>query len=179
MIWEETLLPGAYIVKPQCHGDDRGFFARTWCRQELEARGLSASLAQCSISYNARAATLRGMHFQAAPYGETKLVRCTAGAIWDVILDLRPASPMYLRWEAVELTADNRWAVYIPEGLAHGFLTRADATEVLYQISSPYRAESARGVRWDDPAFAISWPERPRCISEKDRSYPDYAVDAL
>jgi dTDP-4-dehydrorhamnose 3,5-epimerase len=174
----ETALPGACIVEPQCHRDDRGFFARTWCCQEFEAQGLNAKMEQCSISYNRRAATLRGMHYQAAPYAETKLVRCTAGAIYDVILDLRPDSPAYLRWAAVELTADNRRALYIPEGLAHGFFTLADDTEVFYQITTPHQADAARGVRWNDSAFGIAWPGEPCFVSEKDSSYPDYEVQA-
>jgi dTDP-4-dehydrorhamnose 3,5-epimerase len=168
MIFTETTIPGAFLVDVERHEDERGFFARTWCAAEFAARGLASSLTQCSISYNARRGTLRGMHYQAAPYEETKLVRCTRGAIYDVIVDLATR-----RWEGFELTAENRRALYIPRGLAHGFLTLEDATEVSYQIDVPYEPGAARGVRWDDPALAIEWPFAPVVVSERDRAYGD------
>ena len=174
MIFTPTPLPGAIIVEPEPHEDARGLFARTWCRQEFEAHGLETRLAQCSTSFNKRKGTLRGMHYQAAPMAETKLVRCTRGAIFDVIIDLRPDSPTFTRHVAVTLTAENRTALYVPVGFAHGFQTLADDTEVFYQISELYSAEHARGVRWNDPAFAIAWPEDERIITERDRTYPDF-----
>ncbi len=170
----ETIIPGAYIVEPERRTDERGFFARTWCRREFEIHGLESRLSQCSISYNRKAGTLRGMHFQVEPHAEVKLVRCTAGSIHDVLLDLRPSSPTYMRWVAVELTADNRRAVYIPAGVAHGFQTLVDDAEVLYQISEFYHPECASGVRWDDPAFAIRWPLSSPILSPKDKQYLDY-----
>ena len=174
MIFTPTPLAGAVIVEPEPHEDARGLFARTWCRQEFEAHGLETRLAQCSTSLNKRKGTLRGMHYQAAPMAETKLVRCTRGAIFDVIIDLRPDSPTFTRHVAVTLTAENRTALYVPVGFAHGFQTLADDTEVFYQISELYSAEHARGVRWNDPAFAIAWPDDERIITERDRTYPDF-----
>jgi dTDP-4-dehydrorhamnose 3,5-epimerase len=171
-----TALPGAFIVEPERLEDARGFFARTWCPREFAAHGLDPRLEQCSISFNARAGTLRGMHYQEAPFAEAKLVRCTMGALWDVIIDLRPASPTFTRHVGVELTARNRRMLYIPEGLAHGFQTLADSTEVFYQMSQVYSPAHARGVRWDDPAFGITWPDAAeRIIIERDRGYPDFA----
>jgi dTDP-4-dehydrorhamnose 3,5-epimerase len=175
MRFKETEVWGVFAVEPERHEDERGFFARTWCRQEFAGRGLNADLSQCSISFNKRRGTLRGMHYQAAPHGEVKLVRCTRGALVDVILDPRPGSPTFGRWAAVELTDDNRVSVYIPEGCAHGFQTLADDTEVLYQIAGFYHPEAARGIRWDDPAFAVRWPLPPTVISPKDLAYPDFA----
>ena len=176
MIFSDTELAGAWIVDPERLEDERGFFARTFDAAEFARRGLRDAFPQCSVSFNARAGTLRGMHFQAEPHAEAKLVRCTAGAIFDVIVDLRPESPTRLRWLGVELSAANRRALYVPEGFAHGFQTLADASEVFYQISVPYHPASARGVRWDDPAFAIAWPAAERRIlSERDRGYPDFA----
>jgi dTDP-4-dehydrorhamnose 3,5-epimerase len=174
MRFKETEVWGVVVVEPERHEDERGFFARTWCRQEFAARGLSPDLAQCSISFNKRRGTLRGMHYQAPPHGEVKLVRCTRGALVDVILDPRIGSPTFGKWVAVELTADNRVAVYIPEGCAHGFQTLADDTEVLYQIAGLYHPEAARGIRWDDPAFAVRWPLAPTVLSPKDLAYPDF-----
>lgn len=173
MIFQETKLAGVYeiYVEPKC--DDRGFFARSWCQQEFAANGLNSALAQCSISYNARKGTLRGMHYQAAPYPEAKLVRCTKGAIYDVAIDLRPQSPTYKRWVASTLTASNRQMLYVPEHCGHGFLTLEDETEVFYQISEFYHPELSRGVRWDDPAFGIVWPSEVQQISERDRTYSD------
>ncbi|MHB1231524.1 MAG: dTDP-4-dehydrorhamnose 3,5-epimerase [Burkholderiales bacterium] len=172
----EAALPGAFIIEPEPLEDERGFFARTFCAREFERQGLNPRLVQCSISYNRSKGTLRGMHYQASPHAEAKLVRCTRGAIYDVIVDLRRESLSYRRWVAVELTAENHRALYIPEGLAHGFQTLDSDTEVLYQMSEFFRPESARGVRWDDPAFRIEWPEAARIISPKDIGYPDFAV---
>jgi dTDP-4-dehydrorhamnose 3,5-epimerase len=174
MKFEETTLAGAYVVEMEQLSDERGFFARTFCRDEFEARGLDARIAQCSASFNRLRGTLRGMHYQAAPFAEAKLVRCTMGAIYDVIVDLRTASPTFKRWFAVELSAANRRALYVPEGLAHGFLTLADESEVFYQISEFYHPDGSRGVRWNDEAFRISWPFEPRVISERDRAFPDF-----
>lgn len=170
----ETIISGAFLIEPERCEDERGFFARTWCRREFEEHGLDVRLVQCSISYNRTAGTLRGMHFQREPHAEAKLVRCTAGAIHDVILDLRPSSSTYLSWISVELTAANRLALYVPAGLAHGFQTLVDDTEVFYQISEFYRPESADGVRWDDAAFRIRWPLPHPILSAKDKQYPDY-----
>ena len=170
----EAALPGAFIIEPEPLEDERGFFARTFCAHEFERQGLNPRLVQCSISYNRSKGTLRGMHYQASPHAEAKLVRCTRGAIYDVIVDLRRESLSYRRWVAVELTAENHRALYIPEGLAHGFQTLDSDTEVLYQMSEFFRPESARGVRWDDPAFRIEWPEAARIISPKDIDYPDF-----
>jgi dTDP-4-dehydrorhamnose 3,5-epimerase len=178
VLFSETRLAGVFIVEPERLEDERGFFARTWCPEEFEARGLSPRLAQCSISYNRKKGTLRGMHYQVAPYAEAKLVRCTMGAIYDVALDLRPGSPTFKQWISVELTADNRKMLYIPEGLAHGFQTLADDTEVFYQISEFYHPESARGVRWDDPAFAIEWPLPVAAVSQGDLSHPRWGTDS-
>jgi dTDP-4-dehydrorhamnose 3,5-epimerase len=155
--------------------DERGFFARTWCREEFADHGLTPELAQCSISFSHRKGTLRGLHYQAAPHQEAKLVRCTRGAIWDVALDLRRDSPTYRAWFGVELSAANRAALYIPEGCAHGQLTLSDDSEVLYQMSAPYVPSAARGVRYDDPAFGIEWPGEVVVINDRDASYPDTA----
>jgi len=174
MIFRDTKIPGAFEIHPEPILDERGFFARTWCRKEFEAHGLNPQLVQCSVSLSTRRGTLRGMHYQAAPFAEAKLVRCTRGAIYDVAVDLRPQSPTYKAWTAVTLTAENRHMLYVPEGCAHGFLTLEDASEVFYQMSEFYNAESARGVRWDDPAFEIAWPEKLQVISERDRSYPNF-----
>ena len=175
MRFTETPLAGAFLVDVDPVRDGRGFFARTWCRREMEDRGLDAHVEQCSVSYNARRGTLRGMHWQAAPHEETKIVRCSRGAVHDVILDLRPGSPTRARWFAVELRAHEHRALYVPAGLAHGFQTLADDTEVAYQMSQPHHPQSARGVRWDDPAFAIEWPAAPeRIVSARDLSYPDW-----
>lgn len=174
MIFTETKIPGAFIIEPERREDDRGFFARTWCTREFEARGLNPRLVQCSISFNKKRGTLRGMHVQAPPHAEAKLVRCTMGAIHDVILDLRPHSPASKQYVAVVLSAENRTMIYLPEGVAHGFQTLEDRTEVFYQMSEFYAPGSERGVRWDDPAFGIPWPDADRTISERDRSYPDF-----
>ena len=174
MIFHETILPGAFEIELEPKSDHRGFFARTWCHQEFTGRGLAANLVQCSLSFSTTKGTLRGMHYQVAPYAEVKLVRCTRGAIYDVILDLRPHSPTFKAWVAVVLTAQNRKTAYVPQGCAHGFLTLEDDTEVFYQMSVCQHAESARGVRFDDPAFQITWPEKIAVISERDRNYPNF-----
>jgi len=173
-VFTETQLRGVFTVEPDRIEDERGFFARTWCAREFEAHGLNPRVAQCSISFNERSGTLRGMHYQAPPHAECKLVRCTAGAIYDVALDLRPDSRTFGQWIAVELTALNRKALYLPEGFAHGFQTLRDSTEVFYQISEFYHPESVRGVRWNDPSFGIRWPEAVRTISPRDLDFPDF-----
>jgi dTDP-4-dehydrorhamnose 3,5-epimerase len=176
MIFTGTNIDGVWVIDAERLEDERGFFARTWDADEFTEQGLNPELTQCSISYNLARGTLRGMHYQAAPHEETKLVRCTAGAIFDVALDLRPGSPTFKAWFGVELSAQNRRALYVPEGCAHGFLTLEDDSEVHYQISQAYMPDAARGVRWDDPAFAISWPGEVVVINERDRSYPDFRV---
>ena len=175
MRFTPTPLAGAYVIDVEPLADERGLFARTWCRREMEARGLDSGLVQCSTSFNKWRGTLRGMHFQASPDQEVKIIRCTRGAIHDVVLDLRPGSPTFTRWFAAELSADNRSALYVPAGMAHGFQTLTDDAEVLYQMSEFHRPESARGVRWNDPAFAIEWPSvAERTMSERDRGWPDF-----
>jgi dTDP-4-dehydrorhamnose 3,5-epimerase len=174
MIFTPTKLAGAYIVEPEPIEDQRGSFARTFCRNEFAELGLQTEWVQCNISFNKKKGTLRGMHYQAAPYQEVKLVRCTAGAIYDVIIDLRPDSATYTQWVAVELTAEHRQMLYVPEDFAHGFLTLEDDTEIFYQMTQFYAPEAARGQRWDDPAFDIHWPENITTISPKDRDYPDF-----
>ena len=163
------------IIEPELHADERGAFARTYCADELRANGLDPRISQCSTSFNRQAGTLRGLHYQRQPHAEVKLVRCTTGAIFDVAVDLRPGSPTYCRWVGIELTAENRRALYVPEGCAHGFLTLVDGSEVFYQISSPYVAEAGTGVRWDDPAFGVQWPSTPIVIAERDAGYPDFS----
>ncbi|MGH7300104.1 MAG: dTDP-4-dehydrorhamnose 3,5-epimerase [Candidatus Rokuibacteriota bacterium] len=175
MIFTETALAGAWIVDMERVEDARGFFARSWCGLEFQARGLNPRLVQCNVSFNKRRGTLRGMHYQAAPHREAKLIRCTRGAIHDVIIDLRVDSPAYKRHVAVVLDADSRRMLYVPEGFAHGFQTLEDETEVFYQMSEPYAPDHARGVRWNDPTFGISWPEAERTISERDQRYADFA----
>lgn len=174
MLFHETKLPGVFEIHLEPHPDHRGFFARAWCQQEFMAHELNSALVQCGISFNLRKGTLRGMHFQAPPYAEAKLVRCTRGSIYDVVLDLRSASPTYRNWIAVTLTSANRVMVYIPEGCAHGLMTLEDDTEVFYQMSQFYSAESAQGVRWNDPAFQITWPLVPEVMSARDLTYPDF-----
>jgi dTDP-4-dehydrorhamnose 3,5-epimerase len=174
VIFTETSVPGTWLIAPEPAEDNRGFFARTWCAREFGARGLADRWAQCSISFNERRGTLRGLHYQRAPYEETKLVRCTMGSLYDVVVDLRPKSPTFKKHVAVELSASNRLMIYVPEGCAHGFETLEDATEVSYQISEFYTPDHAMGVRWDDPAFAIAWPRADPIVSDRDRSYPDF-----
>jgi dTDP-4-dehydrorhamnose 3,5-epimerase len=173
MRFNESKVAGVYLIEPEPVADERGFFARTWCREEFAANGLNPELAQANISFNARKGTLRGMHYQADPHAEAKLVRCTRGAIFDVAVDLRLGSPTYRSWFGAELSDANRAMLYVPEGCAHGFLTLDDATEVAYQMSAPYAPAAAQGVRWDDPAFGIQWPGEVLVINERDRSYPD------
>ena len=179
MIFEKTALAGAWIVDVELAEDERGGFARSFCEREFEAHGLAIRYPQCNVSTNRRAGTLRGMHWQARPHAEVKLVRCTRGAILDVIVDLRTGSATRLGWIAVELSARTRRALYVPEGFAHGFLTLEDDTEVLYQMGAVYVPSAARGFRWDDPLFAIDWPRRPAVISARDAGYPDARADEL
>jgi dTDP-4-dehydrorhamnose 3,5-epimerase len=175
----ETPIAGAWLVELEPHEDERGTFARTWCRDEFIEHGLTAAVAQCSISRNPRAGTLRGMHFQRSPHEEAKLVRAVAGAVFDVVVDLRAGSPSLGQWFGARLDAAGGRAMYVPEGVAHGFQTLTDDADVLYMISVPYAPESASGVRWDDPAFAIEWPPATqRIIGERDRSWPDWAPAA-
>jgi dTDP-4-dehydrorhamnose 3,5-epimerase len=179
VIFTETRLAGAFTIDVERYEDERGFFARVWDGEEVARRGLDARVVQSSIAYNHAAATLRGLHYQEPPFAETKLVRCTAGAIWDVIVDLRRDSPTFLEWIAVELTAENRRTLYVPEEFAHGYQTLTDGAEVWYQMSAPYEPDAARGLRWDDPRLGIEWPPaEPRIISGRDRAWPDVA-DAL
>jgi dTDP-4-dehydrorhamnose 3,5-epimerase len=170
-----TKLKDAYIIEIEAYEDERGFFARTWCKQEFSKLELDTNLAQCSISFNKKKGTLRGMHLQLPPSAETKVVSCYRGAIYDVIVDLRPDSETFQQWIAVELTAKNRTALYVPQGFAHGFQTLQDDTEVLYQISEFYAPDNAWGFRWNDPRFNILWPETVTVISERDLNYTDYA----
>lgn len=174
MRFSETSLPGAFVVELEQLGDERGFFARSFCVREFEEHGLDPYIAQCNVSHNLRKGTLRGMHYQVPPAAETKLVRCTRGAIYDVIIDLRPDSPAYCKWQSFELSVANGRALYIPEGFAHGFQTLEDDSDVLYQMSEYYAPGQARGVRWDDPAFGIEWPVAGPIMSEKDRAYEDF-----
>jgi dTDP-4-dehydrorhamnose 3,5-epimerase len=175
MLFKETQLTGAYIIELEPTIDERGCFARTFCREEFSSHGLNPRVAQCDISYNRKKGTLRGLHYQIAPFSEAKLVSCIAGSIYDVIVDLRADSPSYCEWFAVQLSAHHpRSMLYIPEKFAHGFQTLEDETEVFYQMSQFYHPQSARGLRWDDPAFRIIWPEDQRIISKRDRSFPDF-----
>lgn len=174
MIFTETELKGAYIIEVNKLQDERGFFARSFCQREFGVHGLVSTIAQGNISYNKKRGTLRGMHYQADPSPGTKLVRCTRGAIYDVIIDMREKSPTYKKWISVELTADNYRMLYIPQYFAHGFLTLEDGSEVSYLESQFYDPSAERGVRYDDPAFGIDWPARIEVISEKDRNWPDY-----
>ncbi|ACK67302.1 dTDP-4-dehydrorhamnose 3,5-epimerase [Rippkaea orientalis PCC 8801] len=169
-----TKLNGAYLIELKRLEDERGFFARSWCQKEFLDYGLDANLVQCNISFNLKKGTLRGMHYQIAPYEEVKLLRCTQGAIYDVIIDLNLESSSFKQWIGVELSAENRLMIYIPKGFAHGFQTLEDHTEVFYQMSEFYHPECARGVRWNDPTFAIEWPIEDPIISEKDRQYEDF-----
>ncbi len=174
MIFIETKLAGAFVIEPERKEDERGFFARSWCPHEFAAHGLNPRWAQCSISFNTKKGTLRGMHYQRAPHEEAKLVRCTRGAVYDVIVDLRPHSATFRQWIAAELTAENHRMMYVPEGFAHGLQTLQDSTEVFYQISEFYHPESACGVRWNDPMVGIEWPQDKRTISLRDQQLPDF-----
>ncbi|MBZ5634683.1 MAG: dTDP-4-dehydrorhamnose 3,5-epimerase [Acidobacteriia bacterium] len=179
MTFRHTKLPGVFEIGLESIPDERGFFARCWCQEDFRNNGLNPNLVQCSISFNARKGTLRGMHYQAPPFAEAKVVRCTSGAIYDVVLDLRPESPTFRQWIAVLLSAANRNMMYVPEGCAHGFLTLEDETEVFYQMSEFYHPESARGVRWNDPEFGITWPSEVKVISERDRAFPDFEASVV
>lgn len=174
MIFEELDVAGAFVVEPQRREDDRGYFARVWCGDELARRGLVERVAQINTGFSPKAGTLRGLHYQLPPHAEVKFARCTRGAVYDVVLDLRRSSPSYRAWAAVELTADDGRMLYVPEGCAHGYLTLADDSELEYLTSHPYAPGAARGVRFDDAAFAIAWPSLPRVISQADRSWADF-----
>jgi dTDP-4-dehydrorhamnose 3,5-epimerase len=174
MKFTETKLKGAFVVEIEKLSDDRGFFARSWCQKEFEAHGLSSEVVQANVSYNRKKGTIRGMHYQIAPYQECKLVRCTRGAIYDVIIDLRLNSPTYRQWTGVELTADNYTMFFVPEDFAHGFQTLTDETEITYQVSQFYTPGSEKGIRFDDPTFDILWPLEVTVISDKDRTWPDF-----
>jgi len=176
MIFHETKLKGVFEIHIEPNTDDRGFFARSWCQKEFEDHGLNPRLVQCNISRNARKGTLRGMHYQAEPNPEAKLVRCTAGSIYDVALDIRPNSPTFGQWFGTVLTAENHHMLFIPNGCAHGLLTLEDNTEIFYQMSEFYHPELSRGVRWNDPAFKIAWPAAVEVISDRDRAYPDFEI---
>jgi dTDP-4-dehydrorhamnose 3,5-epimerase len=177
MIFKDTPLQGAYVVDLERREDERGFFARSWCREEFQAHDLNPRLVQCNISFNLISATLRGMHYQVEPFAEAKLIRCTMGSIHDVIVDLRPASSTFMQYFGLVLTAENRAMLFVPEGFAHGFLTLADNTEVFYQMSEFYAPGYARGFRWNDPAFGIGWPTDVKIISDRDRDYPDFVLE--
>ena len=179
MIFNETELKGAYVIDLERFEDKRGFFSRSWCKEEFKKHGLNDRLIQCNISFNKKAGTLRGMHFQIHPYEEAKLVRCTMGSIFDVIIDLRKNSPSYKKYLGITMTSENRKMLYVPEGFAHGFLTLEDKTEIFYQMSEFYAPECARGYRWNDPAFGIKWPQNVSVISERDRDYPDYPINPV
>jgi dTDP-4-dehydrorhamnose 3,5-epimerase len=170
----ETKFKDVYVIDPEKLEDDRGFFARTWCRREFSKRRLNSELAQCNMSFNRRRGTLRGMHYQIAPHEEAKLIRCTRGSIYNVVIDIRHDSATFTEWLAVELSAENRRMLYVGEGFANGFQTLEDNTEVHYQMSEFYVPESARGIRWNDPAFAIRWPDGRQILSDRDKSFPDY-----
>ena len=176
MKFTETKLRGAFIIDIEPREDERGFFARSWCEDEFIQHGLNPKLVQCNISFNKKRGTLRGMHYQVAPFAEAKLVRCTMGSIYDVIIDLRAISATYKQWFSIELSAENRRSLYIPEDFAHGFQTLTDNAEVFYQMSEFYHPECARGVRWNDPMFNIEWPQKVPIISDIDNNYPDWCV---
>ena len=177
MVFTETGLAGAFLIDIEPHEDERGFFARIWCRREFEAHGLKCDFVQGNISRNRTRGTLRGMHYQDHPHQEAKLVRCARGAVYDVIIDLRPESPTFLRHASTVLSEDNCRAFYVPEGFAHGFLTLTDGAELVYLMSEFYAPSANRGVRWNDPSFAIQWPEPVVVISERDRSFPDFKIE--
>jgi dTDP-4-dehydrorhamnose 3,5-epimerase len=179
MIFSRTKLEGAYLIQIQRHEDKRGFFARTWCQHEFEEQGLNPRLVQCNLSYNKVKGTLRGMHYQSAPYQEAKLVSCIHGAIYDVIIDIRTDSPTFGEHLGVTLTAQTHEMLYIPEGFAHGFLTLVDDTQVFYQMSEFYAPDYAQGFRWNDPAFKVVWPGEVRVISSRDAAYPDFPFEKI
>jgi len=175
MIFTETLLKGAYLIDLERKEDHRGFFARSWCRKEFEEHGLNPHLAQINLGFSGKKGTLRGMHFQVAPDAEVKVVRCTSGAIFDVIIDLRPGSATHKQWLGFDLTSRNRSMLYVPEGFAHGYQSLEDDTEMYYLTTAAYAQSSARGCRYDDPAFGIKWPLPVACISDADSAWPDYS----
>jgi dTDP-4-dehydrorhamnose 3,5-epimerase len=179
MHFTETPLPGAYLIEIAKIGDERGFFGRSWCSKEMAQAGLAASIAQINTSLSRQRGTLRGLHFQVAPHQECKMIRCTRGAVFDVIVDLRPESPTFRHWHGAELTADNHRALYSPRGFAQGFITLADDTEITYFTSESYAPGTDRGVRWNDPQFGIDLPLAPTVISDKDRNWPDFTLDLL
>jgi len=172
MIFKELKIKDAYLIDLEKKEDDRGFFARTFCSQAFEEKGLMSRILQMNISYSKKTGTLRGMHYQIPPYAEAKLIRCLYGSIYDAMIDLRPDSPTFKQWLGIKLCSSNRQMVYVPEGCAHGFQTLADHTEVLYQVSAPFTPEAERGLRWDDPSFDIKWPLSVTVISGKDKSHP-------
>ena len=177
MIAKETGIEGALVVAPERYDDERGFFARAWSEQELAALGVEARFVEGNVSHNVRRGTLRGLHYQAAPHGQAKLVRCTRGSVFDVGVDLRPGSPTFRHWVGVELSAENRLMLYLPAEFAHGYLALEDDSEVYYLVTNTYAPQSARGARWDDPAFRIAWPDAgPLTINERDRTYPDFRL---
>ncbi|WP_152397005.1 dTDP-4-dehydrorhamnose 3,5-epimerase [Paenibacillus guangzhouensis] len=176
MIFRETPFIGLYLIELEHIEDERGYFARTFCSEEFSMRGLNPDIIQCNLSYNRKRGTIRGMHYQLSPHEEAKLVRCIRGAVYDVVIDLRPASATYGEWYAIELNEQNRKMLYIPEGFAHGFQSLQDDTEVFYQMSRSYAAEAASGIRWNDPSFQITWPLPCTVISIKDQNYSDYAL---
>jgi len=179
MIFAETPLPGAYVIELDKHEDERGFFARSWCAREFAAKGLDPHLVQCNVSFNKLKGTLRGLHYQIPPHAEAKLVRCTKGSLFDVIVDLRKASPTFLRWFAIELTAANHRMLYIPNLFAHGFQTLEDDTEIFYQMSEFYEPAASKGLRWNDPKLSINWPAADRTMSQKDQAYPNLDVSVV
>ncbi|MBI4294374.1 MAG: dTDP-4-dehydrorhamnose 3,5-epimerase [Betaproteobacteria bacterium] len=176
MRFVETGLPGAFLIEIDPLVDGRGLFARTYCEREFRDRGIGMRMVQCSTSFNARRNTVRGMHFQAEPFAEDKLVRCTRGAIYDVIVDMRQGSPTRLKWFAAELSQDNRRSIFLPKGFAHGFKTLTDHSEIFYQMSAFYEPAAGQGVRWNDPALNIDWPEGEPLLSERDKNYPDIEI---
>jgi dTDP-4-dehydrorhamnose 3,5-epimerase len=179
MQFRETKIRGAYLIELDKKADERGFFARSWCQEEFESRGLSSRIVQCNIGFSPKMGTVRGIHYQQAPHADAKVVRCCRGAIYDVIVDVRPESATYGEWNAVELTAESHTMMYIPEGLGHGYQTLRDDTEILYQTSEFYHPESAVGIRYNDPAFEIDWPLPVACISQGDTSLPDVTGDRV
>jgi dTDP-4-dehydrorhamnose 3,5-epimerase len=177
VIFHETLLEGAYLIELERVNDERGWFARAWDRQEFARRGLDSGIVQCNLSFNRRRGTLRGLHYQVAPHAESKLIRCTRGRIYDVIVDLRVSSDSYLKWIGAELSPDTGTMLYAPKGFAHGYQTLEDDTEVFYQVTEPYVRGAEKGLRWDDPAFSIEWPIATPCVvSHKDRNWPDFEL---
>ena len=177
MIAKVTRLSGVFLIEPEAFEDERGFFARSWSEQEFTALGVDGRFVEGNVSYNKKAGTLRGMHYQTAPYGQAKLVRCTRGAIYDVAVDLRPTSATYKQWVGVELNAENRSMLYLPGECAHGYQTLTDDTEVFYMVSGSYQPASSSGFRWNDPAFEIQWPDvEERTVIQRDQDYPDFSL---